>query len=263
MTAAPVAPTPVPAPAHSRVDVLGCPVDALDMDQTVARCTQLIDAGGFHQHVAINAAKLVAMRDDPQLREIIERCDVISADGQSVVWASRLLHAPLPERVAGIDLMDRLLAEAVRSGYGVFILGARNEVLEEAVRRIRVKHEGIDIAGFRDGYFADDEAAGVCAQIRDSGASILLVAMSSPKKELFLGEFGPKLGVPFVMGVGGAIDVTAGITRRAPAAWQSLGLEWLYRLLQEPRRMFRRYAVTNTQFLVMLARAVARRQSPK
>jgi N-acetylglucosaminyldiphosphoundecaprenol N-acetyl-beta-D-mannosaminyltransferase len=250
-------------PSARRVDVLGCPVDALDMDETVARCTELIEAGGFHQHVAINAAKLVAMRADPQLRDIIERCDVVSADGQAVVWASRLLHAPLPERVAGIDLMDRLLGEAARRGYGVYILGARAEVLEEAVGRIRAAHPGIDVCGYRDGYFDDNEAAGVCAGIRASGASILLVAMSSPGKELFLGEYGPDLGVPFVMGVGGAIDVTAGITRRAPRVWQRLGLEWLYRLLQEPRRMFRRYAVTNTQFLVMLAGAMTRGQSPR
>jgi N-acetylglucosaminyldiphosphoundecaprenol N-acetyl-beta-D-mannosaminyltransferase len=251
------------APAAQRVDVLGCSIDALDMDQTVARCAALIEEGGFHQHVAINAAKLVAMGDDPQLRDIIERCDVISADGQSVVWASRLLRAPLPERVAGIDLMDRLLGEAATRGFGVYILGARADVLEEAVRRIREQHPGLVVSGYRDGYFGEDEEEAVCDEIRASGASILLVAISSPRKEKFLGEHGPSLGVPFVMGVGGSIDVVAGVTRRAPRAWQRLGLEWLYRLVQEPRRMFRRYAVTNTRFLLMLARAMARGQSPR
>lgn len=244
-----------------RVDVLDCPVDALDMDATVARCSELIEAGGFHQHVAINAAKLVAMHDDPQLRDIVVGCDVISADGQSVVWASRLLGAPLPERVAGVDLMDRLLAEAELRGYGVFILGARADVLDEAVRRIRERHPQITIAGARDGYFSDAEEAEVCEEIRSSGAHILFVAISSPRKELFLGEHGPSLKVPFVMGVGGSIDVMAGITKRAPRLWQRLGIEWLYRLLQEPRRMFRRYAVTNVRFLLLLGRAVAARRT--
>ena len=244
-----------------RVDVLDCPVDALDMDATVARCSELIEAGGFHQHVAINAAKLVAMHDDPQLRDIVVGCDVISADGQSVVWASRLLGAPLPERVAGVDLMDRLLAEAELRGYGVFILGARADVLDEAVRRIRERHPQITIAGARDGYFSDAEEAEVCEEIRSSGAHILFVAISSPRKELFLGEHGPSLEVPFVMGVGGSIDVMAGITKRAPRLWQRLGIEWLYRLLQEPRRMFRRYAVTNVRFLLLLGRAVAARRT--
>lgn len=239
-----------------RVDVLNCPVDALDMDATVARCSELIESGGFHQHVAINAAKLVAMHDDPRLRDIVVGCDVISADGQSVVWASRLLGVPLPERVAGVDLMDQLLAEAERRGYGVFILGARDDVLAAAVQRIRERHPQITIAGARNGYFSDTEEAEVCEEIRSSGAQILFVAISSPRKELFLGEYGPSLGVPFVMGVGGSIDVMAGITRRAPRLWQRLGIEWLYRLLQEPRRMFRRYAITNVRFIALLGRAV-------
>ena len=244
-----------------RVDVLDCPVDALDMDGTVARCSELIESGGFHQHVAINAAKLVAMHDDPRLRDIVVGCDVISADGQSVVWASRLLGVPLPERVAGVDLMDQLLAEAERRGYGVFILGARDDVLAAAVRRIRERHPQINVAGARNGYFSDSEEAEVCEEIRRSGAQILFVAISSPRKELFLGEHGPSLGVPFVMGVGGSIDVMAGITRRAPRLWQRLGIEWLYRLLQEPRRMFRRYAITNVRFLALLGRAVVARRT--
>jgi N-acetylglucosaminyldiphosphoundecaprenol N-acetyl-beta-D-mannosaminyltransferase len=112
------------------------------------------------------------------------------------------------------------------------------------------------VAGARDGYFADDEAAAVCDAIRASRADLLFVAMSSPRKEYFVGEYGPKLGVPFVMGVGGSIDVIAGVTRRAPVAWQRMGLEWAFRLLQEPRRMFRRYAVTNTRFIVLLGLAL-------
>ena len=118
--------------------------------------------------------------------------------------------------------------------------------------------------GYRDGYFSDEQSPEVAAAIRDSGAQLLFVAMSTPRKEHWLGEYGPGLNVPFVMGVGGAIDIVAGITRRAPRAWQRLGIEWLYRVFQEPRRMFRRYLVTNTKFGILVTRAmVARGRSPQ
>ena len=239
-----------------RADILGCPIDRLGMADTLVEIERAIAAGRYTQHMAINAAKLVAMHDDPELCEIIDACGLVNADGQSVVWASRLLGDPLPERVAGIDLMDALLELAESRGYGVYFLGARADVLERAVERLREKYPGLHVAGARDGYFADDEAPEVCDEIRASGADLLFVAMSSPRKEYFLGEYGPNLGAPFVMGVGGSIDVIAGVTRRAPAAWQRLGLEWLFRLLQEPRRMFRRYAVTNARFVGLVGRAM-------
>ena len=132
-------------------------------------------------------------------------------------------------------------------------------MLGDAVAKLRERHPELQVAGARDGYFTDDEDAEVCAAIHATRADILFVAMSSPRKEYFLGDHGPGLGASFVMGVGGAIDVVAGVTRRAPLAWQRLGLEWLYRLLQEPRRMFRRYAVTNARFAWLLARELLRR----
>jgi N-acetylglucosaminyldiphosphoundecaprenol N-acetyl-beta-D-mannosaminyltransferase len=239
-----------------RADILGCSIDRLSMTDTLAAVEGAIAASRYTQHMAINAAKLVAMHDDPTLCEIIDGCGLVSADGQSVVWASRLLRDPLPERVAGIDLMERLLALAAERGYRVYFLGARAEVLEHAVKRLRERYPGLQVAGTRDGYFTDDETPQVCDAIRASHPDVLFVAMSSPRKEYFLGEYGPDLGAPFVMGVGGSIDVIAGITRRAPAAWQRLGLEWLFRLLQEPRRMFRRYAVTNTRFIALICLSI-------
>ena len=239
-----------------RAEILGCPIDRLDMPATLAAIEGTIAARQYTQHMAINAAKLVAMRDDPKLSRIIDGCGLVNADGQSVVWASRLLGDPLPERVAGIDLMEALLGLSEQRGYRVYILGARSDVLARAIERLRERFPRLVVAGARDGYFGDDEARGVCTAIRDSRPDMLFVAMSSPRKEYFLGEHGPDLGVPFVMGVGGSIDVIAGLTRRAPVAWQRLGLEWLFRLLQEPRRMFRRYAVTNARFLALVGRAM-------
>src|SRR3954451_9050564 len=237
-----------------RAVVLGCAIDRVDMAGALDRCEQIVDAGAFGQHMAVNAAKLVAMRDDRGLRDVVCRSELVTADGQAVVWASRVLGDPLPTRVAGIDLMLELFGRAEERGWGVFVLGARAEVLDRALDRIRSWHPRLRIAGYRDGYFGADEEAAVAAQIRDSGAQILFVAMSSPRKEDFLGDHGPSLGVPFAMGVGGAIDVVAGETRRAPRWMQRTGLEWLFRLLQEPRRMFRRYLTTNVRFLWLVVR---------
>jgi N-acetylglucosaminyldiphosphoundecaprenol N-acetyl-beta-D-mannosaminyltransferase len=246
-----------------RAEVLGCEIDRVGMQETLARVEDLISAGGYNQHMAINTAKLVSLRDDLRLREIVEGCELVNADGQAVIWASRLLGDPLPERVAGIDLMEELLGLAERKGYRIYILGARDDVLDQAVARIRERHPRLELAGWRNGYFSSAEEEQVCAEIRAARPHIVFVAMSTPRKEYFLAERGPELGAEFVMGVGGAVDVMAGLTKRAPVTWQRLGLEWLFRLLQEPRRMFRRYAVTNTRFAWMVAMALVGRRTPR
>jgi N-acetylglucosaminyldiphosphoundecaprenol N-acetyl-beta-D-mannosaminyltransferase len=246
-----------------RAEVLGCTIDRVGMEETLARIDDLIAAGRYGQHMAINTAKLVTLRDDARLRQIVQRCDLVNADGQGVIWASRMLGDPLPERVAGIDLMEELLALAERRGYRVYILGAREAVLKRAIERISERHPDLQLAGCRNGYFSRDDEADVCAAIRATRPQIVFVAMSTPRKEYFLAERGPELGAQFVMGVGGAVDVMAGLTRRAPSAWQRLGLEWLFRLLQEPRRMFRRYAVTNARFAWMVGVALADRREPR
>jgi N-acetylglucosaminyldiphosphoundecaprenol N-acetyl-beta-D-mannosaminyltransferase len=240
-------------------EVLGCRIDPLTMDETLERCAEVIESGEYVQHVCINAAKLVTLQQDEEMREIVANCGLVNADGQAVVWASRILGTPLPERVAGVDLMYRLFALAEQRGYRPYILGAKPEILERAVENLRVRHPRLELAGHRDGYFAPEEQAGVAEEIRRARPDILFVAISSPTKEYFLGEYGEHMGVPFVMGVGGAIDIVGGITKRAPAIWQRLGIEWLYRLLQEPRRMFKRYAVTNARFISLVARALLAR----
>ena len=243
--------------------MLGCEIDRLGMDATVKRCEELIEANGVAQHVVVNAAKLVALRSDERLREIVEECALVNADGQSIVWASRLLRDPLPERVAGIDLMYRLLERAEEKGYRVFVLGAKQEVLERAVAELRRRYPRLEVAGYRHGYFSDSESAAVCAEIRATRPHILFVAMSSPRKEYWLAEHAGELGVPFVMGVGGAIDVVAGLTRRAPGWMQRAGLEWLFRLLQEPGRLWRRYFVSNLQFARLLGKELAQRAAQR
>lgn len=250
--------TSQPRASGTRVELLGCPIDALDMDATVERCRRLIDEGPPSHQISVNAAKMVALRTDERLRSIVRASPLVNADGQSVVWASRVLRSPLPGRVAGIDLMERLLELAEASGYRVFFLGARPEIVAEAVERLRHRHPRLQVAGYRDGYFTDGENRAVVEEIRSARPQILFVAMSSPRKEYWLADNADELGVPFVMGVGGALDVVAGVTQRAPLWAQRLGLEWLVRLVQEPRRLFGRYARTNSRFLWLVARELIR-----
>jgi N-acetylglucosaminyldiphosphoundecaprenol N-acetyl-beta-D-mannosaminyltransferase len=216
----------------SRAHILGCAIDRLDMAATIARCEEIIDSRVPSQQVSINASKVVALSRDPKLREFVERSALVSADGQAVVWASRLLGDPLPERVAGVDLMHRLLALAERKGYSIFILGAAQDVLEAAIARLRVMSPDLRIAGYRNGYFSDSESEAVAIEIRTAAPDILFVAISSPRKEYFLERYGSFIEAPLAMGVGGSIDILAGRVARAPQWIQRNGLEWLYRTLQ-------------------------------
>lgn len=242
--------------------VLGIPLAAIRLDEAVDVIHHVIvNRSSLHIGV-VNAAKIVAMREDERLRESVLSSDVVFADGASVVWAARLLGRPLPERVAGIDLMNGMLGRGSKHGYRVYCLGATEEVLRRATAKIAADHPGVKIVGARDGYFTEDEEAAVATDIAASRADILLVAMTSPKKENFLARWGSRLQVPVYHGVGGSFDVLAGKVRRAPELWQRLGLEWLYRVKQEPKRLWRRYLVTNTLFILLVGRELLGRIAP-
>jgi len=206
----------------------------------------------------LNAAKIVALTRDALLRESLLEADVLLADGQSIVWSSRLLRRPLPERVAGIDLFESLLQLADRRKLRVYLLGARPDVLARLEQVIARRWPHLVLAGSRDGYFSDEQSAEVAADIAAARPDMLFLGMTTPKKEIFLGKHGRDLGVPVLHGVGGSFDVFAGVTRRAPVTWQRAGLEWAYRLLQEPRRLWRRYLITNVTFLGLLARELVK-----
>lgn len=238
-----------------RQEVLGCAVDNLSMAETLDRIGELIATGRPHQHVVINADKVVKAARDPALARIIANCDLVNADGMPVVWASRVLGQPLKERVTGVDLFFRLLERAERSGWRVYFLGARQEVVDEVVRRATARHPALRVAGVHDGYWTAADEDALVTQIAGSRADILFVAIPSPRKEEFLARHQARMKVPFAMGVGGTFDVAAGRVKRAPRWMQDSGLEWFYRFLQEPRRMFRRYFVDDLGFFWLLARA--------
>jgi N-acetylglucosaminyldiphosphoundecaprenol N-acetyl-beta-D-mannosaminyltransferase len=229
-------------------------MDVATMEETVTSILQRIDAKKFTQHAGVNVAKLVHMQSDRQLAMSVRECDFINIDGVGVVWAARMLRHEVPERVAGVDLFERLLQEAARRGISVFLLGATREVVARVAERCAYLYPGLEIAGYHHGYFWDDERS-VVEQVRASCARMLFVAITSPEKENFIHRWQSELGVDFVMGVGGTFDVVAGKVKRAPRWMQNWGLEWLFRVIQEPRRMWKRYFVTNSRFALMLGKA--------
>lgn len=226
-------------------------LDVGTMTETVADIQSRISNKTFTQHVVVNVAKLVHMQDDKVLAESVQACDIINIDGMGVVWGARFCGHQVPERVAGVDLFHQLLAMSATEQFPVFLLGATSEIVEKTAQVVKAANPNLQIAGFHHGYFWDDEQA-VVAQIKASGARLLFVAITSPKKENFINKWRDQLGVDFVMGVGGTFDVVAGKVKRAPVWMQNAGLEWFYRVVQEPGRMWKRYLVTNSKFAYLL-----------
>lgn len=237
-----------------RVTICDIPVDSLTMRETIGLIDDAITMRKPIHHVVINAAKVVNAQKDSALKESIVSCDIINADGQAIVWASRFLGRPLPERVAGIDIMTNLVKLAAEKKYRIFFLGAREEVVKKVAEIYTAEYGNNIIAGYRNGYFTKEEEQNVAKQIAGSGASILFVAMSSPKKEIFLNTYKEIIQTPFIMGVGGSFDVVSGLVKRAPMWMQKTGLEWFYRVIQEPRRMWKRYLFGNSEFIYLVAK---------
>jgi len=247
--------------SNKRIDFLGIPVDVLTMHETV----NLVDVAIFEkrnlQHVVINAGKVVSMQIDNALYNSVVSSDIINADGQSIVWAARFLGKFLPGRVAGIDLMEELVRLAANKSYKCFFLGAKEEVTQKVVAIYAEKYGSSIIAGYRNGYFTKAEESEIAIEIAASGAQLLFVAITSPHKENFLYTYRDILSpVNFTMGVGGSFDVVAGFTKRAPIWMQKIGLEWFYRFLQEPRRMWKRYLFGNFKFICLVLKEKFRRK---
>lgn len=220
--------------------------DALDAVDTAIASRDRLMIG------VVNAAKIVRMKRDEELSADVNNSDLILADGMSVVIASKVLGKSLPERVAGIDLMSGILERGMQKNYRVYCLGAAEDVSATVEREFLRLYPGVTIAGRRNGYFSESEEAGIVDEIARSNSDVLFVAITSPKKERFMARWSDKLNATVVHGVGGSFDVVAGKVQRAPESWQKLGLEWLYRVKQEPGRLWKRYLVTNTLFGFMV-----------
>ena len=240
------------------VRILDADFAPLTTRQTLDQIFQLIARGERGYLCTINVAILMIMRSNARLRRFISRAWLSVADGAPLVWASRLMGAPLPERVTGVDLVEQLCEGAAERGLGVYLLGAKPEIVARVAERLTSRYPGLRIAGYADGYFDAEQAASRADDVRESGAKLLIVAMGVPRQEYFLEDHWARLGVNFAIGVGGSFDVLAGLRKRAPVFLQTAGLEWVFRLCQEPRRLFARYLVTNSQFLFLITRRLIR-----
>ncbi|MGB7442222.1 MAG: WecB/TagA/CpsF family glycosyltransferase [Coleofasciculaceae cyanobacterium] len=235
-----------------RVRVLNGIFDHVTIQETTDWATQWIKSGYRGYICTVNVAILMMMRSNRRLQTFVDRAALVVADGKPIVWSSQWLSSGLPERVTGIDLIDTLAERAEQEKFGIYLLGANREVIEKTAENLKKKHPQLAICGINDGYFSAEQVAERVRLIRQSGAQILLVGMGVPKQEYFLEENWSELGVNLAIGVGGSFEVIAGKKLRAPQWVQETGLEWLYRLLQEPRRLWKRYLVTNLQFIYHL-----------
>ena len=234
-----------------RMRFLNGQFDPLTLPQTVDAIFRLLDAGKCGWLCTVNVAILMMMRTDARLQQFVGRAALVVADGQPLIWCAPWLGQPLPERVTGLHLVDALCERAAREGKRVYLLGASDEVVAKAAQRLRARFANLHVE-CADGYFTQDEAPVRADQVRASGAEILFVGMGVPRQENFLEEQWDRLGVGMAIGVGGSFDVLAGLRRGAPRWVEKIGMEWLFRLIQEPRRLFMRYLVTNTQFIWLI-----------
>ena len=233
-----------------RYPILNTYVNAMSMDETVDAVEEMIERRVPVQHVVINALKVNLMRKDENLRKIVNECPLINADGASIVLAAKMLKIPLKERVEGFDLFVRLVEEASDKNYKIYLFGAREEVVKKVKAIFERKYPTLQIVGYRNGYFTEADEPEIVKNMAESGADMMFVAFSSPKKEYWIRRYLKELNIPFVMGVGGSFDVIAGTTKRAPLWMQKCGMEWFYRFIQEPGRLWKRYLVGNVSFMI-------------
>ncbi|MFF1831737.1 WecB/TagA/CpsF family glycosyltransferase [Paenarthrobacter sp. NPDC058040] len=238
-------------PIIRRERVFDLPLDLLSMEESVELCHRLVAQRG-HWRADLNASIVLDALEDDQLREYVETSAISNADGQSIVWASRILGVPAPERVSGIDLFLELIRRAPERGDRVYLLGAREDVVAAVAQDF--KGRGVNVVGYRDGYWTPDQEADVVQAIASSRPDLLFLALPSPRKEHLVLRYKEQLNAGLAFGVGGSFDVISGRLKRAPLWIQKLGLEWCYRFLQEPRRLLKRYLVGNTRFVLLTVR---------
>ncbi|HYK98227.1 MAG TPA: WecB/TagA/CpsF family glycosyltransferase [Candidatus Acidoferrales bacterium] len=238
--------------SRRRVALGGVLVDRVSRAEAEVRLASFVSSGGNHQVVTVNTDFLRIAKGDRAFRAILNECALAVADGMPVVWLSRLLRRPIPQRVTGFDLIDSSCRLAIRSDIGVFLVGAAPGIADAAARELRRRHPGLRVAGVHSPPFAGDaaaEEARTVAAIKAAGRCVLFVAFGAPKQDMFIHDHLGELDVPVAIGVGCAFDVLAGTVRRAPRWMQRTGLEWLWRMSLEPSRLAHRYLVRDIPFL--------------
>jgi N-acetylglucosaminyldiphosphoundecaprenol N-acetyl-beta-D-mannosaminyltransferase len=243
-----------------KVNILNCPYYSTTLEEiTKFLIIHIKNNRPLVQIITANSSILVNSRIDLQLQGILnDNNNIVVCDGQPIVWASKLLKNPLPERVSGIDLMNELLCLANEMGIRVYFLGSTDKTLLKMIDNITIKYPRLNIVGYRNGYFNEEEIEVICKELNECKPDILFVGMGSPKQEYFINRIKDKIlmDVNVAIGVGGSFDVLAGIRKRAPKWMQQIGMEWFYRMIQEPRRLFKRYLYSNTMFIILIIKEI-------
>ena len=235
-----------------KIDILGVLVDHVDMNEAVNRCHTMLQDNDPHAVFTPNSEIIMATYQDADFCRILNSGDLIVADGIGVVYASKILKAPLPERVAGFDLASKLIEQASDGKHSLYFFGGKPGVAELAIEKLTEKYPNLSVVGCSDGYFDEAKEKMIIDDIRAKSPDILFVCLGAPKQEKWIAAHKNELGAKLILGVGGSLDVWAGTVERAPEAYQKAGLEWFYRLKKQPSRFFRMLALPKFGFTVLL-----------
>jgi N-acetylglucosaminyldiphosphoundecaprenol N-acetyl-beta-D-mannosaminyltransferase len=219
------------------IRLLGMRVDRVDMNGALTLVEEFIRSGQPHHIVTADASMVVTASEDKEFAAIVEASDLVTPDGAGILWATKRNGEPVRAKVSGVDLSARCIALSAEKGWRIFFFGAGPGVAEEASARMQARHPGANIVGFRDGFFKPEDEAKIVEEIRAAKPDILLVALGIPKQEKFIFRHKAAMGVPVCIGVGGTLDVFSGTVKRAPVWMQNTGLEWLYRLASNPKKI--------------------------
>lgn len=242
-----------------RIEVLGVPLDLVDMQGALTAAEALINGDVTSGCIlAVNPEKIIALRQDAWLLGFFRKAALLIPDGIGAVWAARTLSGANVGRVPGADLMQNLCALAAKKGYKVFFYGAKEEVSAGAVEILKERYPGLKVVGRRNGYVSLEEMDGMIDEINLSGAQILFIALGSPRQEKWVAQYGDRLQVKVIQGIGGTLDTITGHVKRAPVAWQRLNLEWFYRLLKEPKRIKRQIQLPIFALMVLKQKFLSR-----
>lgn len=220
-----------------RIDVLGVGFDNLTLEEAAQAGAGFVEGDGFHYAVTPNPEFILAARKDPAFRQVLLDADLVLPDGIGVIYSAKLLGRPLKGRAPGIEFAQQLIAWMAKNGKRLFLLGAKPGVAELAAANLKTQYPGLIVCGTHDGYFQEDEP--VVEAILAAAADVVFVCLGAPKQEFWMAKNGPASGAHLMVGLGGSLDVFAGVVDRAPEGFQKLGLEWLYRLMKEPKRFGR------------------------
>lgn len=244
----------------NKVDILGVKVDSMTMAETVARIESYLEAGEPRLIATANAEMIMRATKDQELKDILNRASIVTPDGAGTVWAAHHLGYDMPERVAGYDLAQNLMERSVQKGWKFFFFGSAPGVAEKAKAKAERNYPGIRVVGTRDGYFRPADEPSILEEIRQAKPDILLAALGVPKQEKWLSKYKDELKIPISMGVGGTLDVMAGVMKRAPVWMQKAKLEWLFRGILQPKRAGRLMALPRFVLAVQKSKQKSKRQ---